>query len=38
MWCSVSWGFLPLYMGKGKKGSKVNEILNLSVKKGASGR
>jgi hypothetical protein len=29
-------GFLPLYLGKGKKGSKVNEIVNLSVKKGVS--
>jgi hypothetical protein len=31
MWCSVSWGFLPLYIGKRKNGSKVNEILKLSV-------
>jgi hypothetical protein len=32
MWCSVSWGiYLPLYIGKGKNGSKVNEKLKLSV-------
>jgi hypothetical protein len=32
MWYSVSWGFyLPLYIGKGKNGSKVNEKLKLSV-------
>jgi len=32
MWCSVSWGIcLPLYIGKGKNGSKVNEKLKLSV-------